>query len=150
MKRLLLTFALLASSASAQPLTTDGNWWVAQPQHDQLTYLLGFTDGLGVGYEDSSDALAVSAVSIPKCDEKTCNQLIAMNRQDDSEIEKRHQRLREITIGQILDGLNKIFSDYRNRIIRVSIAEGVVIEAIRGSTDAEIEQRLEYFRKHPN
>lgn len=141
---------ITAYGANAQQITRDGNWWNVQSNSDQITYLIGFIDGLDAGYESARGAVATAAGTIPSCDDKSCGTMIAMNRHDDSEIEKDEHRYDGITVGQLADGLSKIFADYRNRNILVSNAEVVAVEAIHGSADAQISLRLEYFRKHPN
>lgn len=51
-----------------------------------------------------------------------------------------------ITSGQIRDGLDKLYEDFKNRGIKISDAIYVVMKQIRGATEEEIEAILQYLR----
>jgi hypothetical protein len=51
-----------------------------------------------------------------------------------------------ITVGQIVDGLNELYEDYKNRSIKVQDAIYVFRKQIKGASQEEIEQILVYLR----
>ena len=53
----------------------------------------------------------------------------------------------KVTPQQIMDGYDKIYADYRNRLIPKLNAIDVVIDSIHGASDANTEIHLEWYRK---
>jgi hypothetical protein len=53
-----------------------------------------------------------------------------------------------VSNGQIVDGLDQFFSDYRNRRIRVHNAVWLVTNGIAGTPEAELQQMIESWRKN--
>jgi hypothetical protein len=54
--------------------------------------------------------------------------------------------LNGITVGQIMDGLNALYEDFKNRSIQLSDAIYIVKKQIRGAPKEDIEQILLFFR----
>jgi hypothetical protein len=52
----------------------------------------------------------------------------------------------EITTGQIVEGLDKLYEDFKNRRIKVQDAIYVIKKQIRGETEEEVEAVLQYLR----
>lgn len=51
-----------------------------------------------------------------------------------------------ITTGQIVEGLDKLYEDFKNRRIKIQDAIYVVKKQIRGATEEEVEGILQYLR----
>lgn len=147
---LFMIFALTAGVAQAQGDRRDGNWWLEFTSPQKLIYIVGFLDGTNFAADDFVGRIGLRVMTgdgYPKgCDEKCAAGVVgwAAKLKDDV-IDK--PSLRGVLAGQLADGLDKIFSDYRNRRILVVNAVQVEFESIQGSSDSDIEKRLEYFRR---
>ena len=139
MKRLWLTTALLALSFSLHAQNNnrrDGNWWREQSYSGKAAYMIGFFDGMSLGNEFSYWKNVNDKVCFPKITESY-----------DFYSEK---YLKEVTNDQLADGLDEFYKDYRNRSIRISSATWLVLNSIAGTDKAELEKKIENFRKNPN
>jgi hypothetical protein len=56
--------------------------------------------------------------------------------------------LSHVTAGQIQDGLNTFYADYRNRRITVDHAVWLVLSGIAGTPQDELEKTIENFRRN--
>jgi hypothetical protein len=65
----------------------------------------------------------------------------------ENQISPQMKKFSEVTPKQIMDGFDKIYTDYRNRLIPMLTAMDVVIESIKGESDANTEIHLEWLRK---
>ena len=125
----------------------DGNWWNAQSRSSQ--YLAGFLDGVVATNGNTKLLLSPWFTPAPKCDTEACYaKMSEYARNLGALITKDERRYDGVTVGQIADGLSRLFSDYRNRQIGVIDVEEVVKDSIRGSTDDQIQRRLELLRKN--
>jgi hypothetical protein len=55
-----------------------------------------------------------------------------------------------VTTGQICDGLNEFYKDYRNRRINIPNAVWIVLNMTSGKSDDEVRSMVEHFRKFPD
>jgi hypothetical protein len=138
-----IVLLLTATIARDQVSTTrDGNWWIEQDQSEKLSYMTGFFDGIELGknfsywgYMDEMKAKKPDAVS-------------AMAKTVASFDEYSEKYLSTVTTGQVAEGLDKLYVDYRNRSIRVSSGVWLVLNSISGKSDAEMQKLTESFRKN--
>jgi hypothetical protein len=133
MKSLIGT-VLVAAFAFSVPLLSqeqrhDGNWWIKDSKKDpdselhQLLYVNGFIEGM-----DSGLASLESDIAVKHYKEKN-NQCVA----EAVEAYKKESKYTDnVTTGQVWDGLNDFYSDYRNRSISVSNAVDLVLRQIKG------------------
>ena len=56
--------------------------------------------------------------------------------------------LLNVTAGQVRDGLNNFYEDYRNRKIMVSDAIWLVLQSIGGTPKEEMEKMIEEWRRN--
>ena len=56
--------------------------------------------------------------------------------------------LSNVTNGQLVDGLDKFYSDFRNRRIKVNDAVWLVLNQVAGEPEAEMEKMIENWRKN--
>jgi len=61
---------------------------------------------------------------------------------------KRHDIL-GITVGQLIDGLNSFYSDFRNKRIRLGTAIYIVKKQIEVSPPEEVNTIINHLRKNP-
>jgi hypothetical protein len=99
----------------------DGTWWNRQSAGFRLFYVLGFMDGMDLG----------SRFSTPESAEVKG----APDRSDDPR--RTYQRRTEhyfanVTVGQVSDGLDAFYRDYRNRSISLADGFEIVVRSIKG------------------
>lgn len=140
MKKIMLlaiALCLAAGTASAQdPNRRDGNWWRNSQGLAKNTYITGFFDGLLLGCNfaywahvfDRAKAASVND-AMASCDFY------------------RDRFLTNVTSGQLADGLNTFYADFRNRSIVIESAVWLVLNQIAGTRD--VDQMIENFRRAP-
>ena len=146
----LLTAALLlcsTDSTSADETRTDGNWWNAQNEYQKAGYIEGFWGG------NSFERELVDAVVIlntPKTNKP--GEVIAWLREgakiEDALAKKDGALFSNVTVGQMLDGVNSFYSDFKNRRIHVTHAILVVGNEISGASQASINTMTNFYRQH--
>lgn len=134
-----LVFMFVAYSAG-EDMRRDGNWWITESRSTKINYVLGFLDGMELGKnfsmwkymhaDDSAHKACISNVS-------------------ESYGEFMTRYLDNVTVGQIVDGLEAFYSDYRNRRIETHFAVWYVVRAVAGTPENELKTLLENLRKNP-
>jgi hypothetical protein len=148
MKTLIGT-VLAAAFAFSVPLLSqgqqhDGNWWIKDAKKDpdselhQLLYLVGFIEGMS----DGLSRLDVKII-VKHMNEKN-NPCVA---EVVNAYKKEDEYTDAVTAGQLRDGLNDFYSDYRNRSISVTNAIDVVLRQIKGE---DVDSLILAHRRFPN
>lgn len=122
--------------ASADDLVQNGNFWLTQTPASHVDYILGFTEGMQLGRNFSEwnwDATSKDG---------QYKAVAALNSYN-AETQK---YMSNIAVGQIVDGLNQFYSDFRNRNIMIHDAVWLVLEQIAGTPDSQL--NLESWRKN--
>ena len=135
-----ILWALALPLFSAQDNRRDGNWWRARPRATKLAYLVGFFDGMELGER-------FSYWGLPQKDGKMNP---ATGDIGESYDKMYSQYIKNVTSGQMVDGVDKFYEDYRNRSIRIYDALWIVANMISGKSDAEMQTMIESFRKLTN
>jgi len=136
----LLVVAAFASPALADDnVRRDGNWWQTQAPFAKISYMVGFIDGMELGqdfstwkYSHSTDAADVDASAKAFA----------------SYVEYTKKYLTNVTVGQIVDGLNAFYGDYKNRRIQTSGAVWLVLLGIAGVPAEELNKKIENWRRN--
>ena len=134
-----LTLCAALNSRATAPTENrrDGNWWLLQDKVTKLDYVVGFFDGMDLGYEFSYFQFSHDP------DKGAC--LISIR---DSYGRYSAKYLDEVTNNQLADGLDAFYADYRNRRIRVSDAVWLVVNGIAGTPQKELDEMIEQSRKN--
>jgi hypothetical protein len=121
--RLVLTVALAVCSVAlgADQSHHDGNWWSRQSAGFRLYYILGFMDGMDLG----------NAFSVPdkRVSGKAPDSVTDARR---TYRERTEQYVAHVTVGQVSDGLDTFYRDYRNRSVPLRDAFEIVLRSIKG------------------
>ena len=138
---LLALLLTVGEAAQADALRTDGNWWNQQNRGEKQNYMIGYMDGMV--HDDGRWNLAMIVVA------KKFDPVLAKY---GAAVEKYMREVNKhdfgnVTVGQFIDGLDKVYADYRNRRIQVHEALIVVIRSLDGTPDDEITKLLERWRK---
>jgi hypothetical protein len=134
----------LAVSCSILPVAKadghrqDGNWWNRQTGPSKLMYLSGFFDGINMGHRLSVAGLMKS--------EPAQADTAALTTQSFAKLVDRY--LKHVTSGQISDGLDEFYKDYRNRTILVEDGVWVVLVSTAGMPQPEVNKIIETFRRN--
>jgi len=121
--------------ASADDLIQNGNFWLTQTAASHIDYILGFTEGMQLGRNFAAWKWNPSS-------KDGATKMAAASNSFDTESQK---YLTDVTVGQIVDGLNQFYSDFRNRNIMVHDAVWLVLQEIAGTPDSQL--NLEVWRK---
>ncbi len=142
MKRLVLIFALLVSVSvclHSSEARRDGNWWKSQTRALKLDYMVGFFDGMRLGYNFSYWEFAQddAAHGNADCVSKVGKSYNSLN----------DKYFSNVTNDQIVDGLDVFYSDYRNRRIKIADAVWLVVNEMAGTPRKELDKLIESWRK---
>jgi hypothetical protein len=120
---------------SAQNNRRDGNWWIQETPTERASFVLGFLDGVHLGHQ-------FSFWTFYKKD-NACFKKVAESY--DFHFDK---YLSNVTVGQLSDGLDTFYKDYRNRKIRIEPGVWLTLNSIAGTPQAEVDKMVEDFRKN--
>jgi len=138
--RLLLTVLQVLFLMPATPARNnqrDGNWWLAQTEGLKVGYMVGFLDGIALGRNFASWQFMDDPQS------EACLKKVLL-----SSIEYEKKYLSNVKVGQLVDGLNDFYSDYRNRGIAIDRAVWLVLNGIAGTPKEKVERMIEAARKN--
>lgn len=141
-KTILLVILLLVSlEVTADEDRKDGNAWQTNPQGIKIAYIIGFWSGRNEEAESWNDALFMAG---PKKYDEAYVKFI-------QRVVKAAAAVREsgsqVTAGQLSEGLDNFYSEYKNRLILIPHAIRIVHYSISGHSVDEIEKYTVYFRK---
>jgi|SRR6267142_3406165 len=143
MKNKLISVAVLflllgvAVPGNVQNDRRDGNWWISTDKTVRLGYVVGFLDGIHLGQKFSYWKLADDKESEP------CLKKVLL-----ANVEYQDEYLSNVKIGQLNDGLNDFFLDYKNRRIEVDDAIWLVLNGIAGTPKEKLEKMIESYRRN--
>lgn len=117
----------------------DGTWWGNMSHESKLGYILGYWDGELSAHSACTFFWQFQPALAPT---KACGNFI----------ESREKVVESApswkgTAGQVEEGLNALYSDYRNRLVQVQHALIIVNHQISGEPDEEIQKMIEFWRK---
>ncbi|HEV2418533.1 MAG TPA: hypothetical protein VGX94_12075 [Terriglobia bacterium] len=135
----IITVVVCTSLAStllcAQPGSNakfDGIWWNGLSDVEKIGFVVGWSGARGdTVLEECANDPALSA-HLRSCVDKQFKLLQIPN---------------DYTYGQLKDGIDKLYADYRNRLIIVDNIAEEVEKQINGASDQQIETDLEEDRK---
>jgi len=93
----------------------DGDFWIPRTKDAKLMYVVGFVDGRNDGINDAADALGTKI--------------------DDPRVSKLGSA---ITVGQLIDGLDEFYKDWRNRKVLLRDAIQYVEDEANGKDDSKL------------
>ena len=120
---------VLANFATAQNDRRDGNWWNARTAAYKTAFITGLFDGMELG----------KVVAQPIVQTRPGGGLNQDQLKEFDVIEARFRERAEkyfgkVTNGQVSDGLDEFYKDFRNRAIPVHHAVDVVVRQISGES----------------
>jgi hypothetical protein len=119
----------------------DGNWWEHQSDTGRTFYVLGMLDGMPIG-RDFSVWKYGAAGRAPTPEETD-----AIDKAQLAYSEAVVKFLSNVTVKQLMDGLTTFYADYKNRRIETANAMFLVLMAISGVPQQQLDTATETFRK---
>jgi hypothetical protein len=118
---------LFAVNVRAADEPRDGNWWNVQTPIHRTTYVLGLIDGadLGMTFAVPTAKLNSAGQATPEFAAEMRAFFARYNAAED-------KYFKSVEVGQVVDGVDEFFKDFRNRSIRVVGAVHVVLKQIAG------------------
>lgn len=143
----LLTSTLLYAQSGSN-VKFDGTWWNGFSYAEKVGFVEGWSEArTSTAYDECMNDPASSP---RESREEKVRRLEEMTQQLHSCVEKQNKFLRipdNYTYGQFVDGMDKLYADYRNRLIPVFQIAEEVEQQINGASDQQIETDLEGYRK---
>jgi hypothetical protein len=112
---LLATFVPLLCITSFGQSQFDGDSWIPKLQDAKILYVVGFVDGRNDGINDAAEALGTDIYN-PKISKLAS----------------------KVTVGQIVDGVDEFYKDWRNRKVLLRHAMQYVMDEAQGKDDSEL------------
>ena len=127
---------LVATGINGESDHRDGNWWLSMPSAAKPSYIVGFLDGMELGY--------VFSLQNPDVRQKFECVSAVMHSYNQGTL----KYFDNVTAAQLVDGLNAFYNDYKNRRIRIPQAMQAVVNGIAGMSEQDLKTMIENFRKH--
>ncbi len=93
----------------------DGDFWLQRTHDAKLVYVVGLVDGRSHGINDAAEALGTKV--------------------EDPRLAKLAS---EVTVGQIVDGVDEFYKDWRNRKVVLRHAMEYVLDEAQGTDDSKL------------
>lgn len=135
------------SVADGQEQTNNGYWWVDQSP----TFKIGFATGYAMAMTANSDAAGFRCIAakhggiIP--------QQVPSNEELDACLQSPEVMALDfgkIRMGQLVDGVDEFYKDFRNKSIDIGYAMYYVRDELKGKTDKELAAELAGWRQAAN
>lgn len=140
----LLTMFVGVAHSQKQP-DFNGTFWKKMSQSQRDLFVMGMFEGRNYGHWDTRLALMQEAkASPPKGVE---SKLMESWATDFSAKDYLKNIATNVTAAQVVTGITKLYSDYRNQQISIVSLVDVVTESIKGASNDEIEKRLLELRQ---
>jgi hypothetical protein len=130
-----LLILMVYSLCLGEDIRRDGNWWLSQEKHFRTFYVIGFIDGMEFGSHFFALKNGTEA-------EQLC-----IAQAIESFREQRQKYFGNVTVGQLSDGLDSFYADYRNRRIVVFAAVWLVVNGIVGTPEEKLNKMIESSRQ---
>ena len=135
---LLIAISICTSSSyAAEDEPRNGNWWNGQSRSEKIDYVIGMFDGTILGRNFAT----WNGMKDGKAEDWAAKADASYKKYVD-------EYMTDITARQVADGLDVLYSDFKNRTIMVANGVWVVLRQIKGSTPSEVEQLLENLRRY--
>lgn len=147
----ILIFILFMGNAWAEYISNyDGNTWIGWDDSTKNAFIVGFMSGCNIVVEENQMGIAAKMYDLAvkeKKPKKTISEIFshALDEKFRNEELKKYSLI-NIAAGQMSDGLNTLYQDFKNRNIKITDAIYVVKKQIQGASAEEVEGVLLFLR----
>ena len=137
-----LIMLLARCGYGAERKDLNGNDWQEWNRMTKATYILGFTNGsIYLVSHNLVDIILLEANKKRQFSIEETNKIT-------KSIKQRYYSSYNISVGQIVEGIDILYKDFKNKGIRISDAIYVVKRQIEGTSPEDIEKILIYLRSN--
>ena len=115
----------------------DGSDWRGYSEQFKGGYITGYIHAMGTA--QVSSAMSCMSIDNPKDKNAAISKACISNAQSFD--------FQSITVGQLLDGMNAFYKDFRNFKVPLTLAMDLVRDEIRGRTEADVQKYLDSWRQ---
>lgn len=133
-------------SHAQQPPPHNGYWWVDESQD----FKVGFANGYALAMNDDADAAGLRCLAAKN------GGTIPEKAPKDADLDACLQSPEvqyyafNLHIGQLVDGVDEFYKDFRNKNIQVELAMRYVRDQLKGKSDTELADELASWRQAAN
>jgi hypothetical protein len=143
MRIFIITFLLTMGLFAQENVRRDGNWWRTISNYDlKIIYLKGIMDGADLGYD-----MVLSGLENYSNDKNEVKFRLRITTGYHKYMDK---YFLNVSYGQIIDGLDTLYADYKNRKILIYNGIELVTKLISGMSSELYNKFLELDRKYSN
>jgi hypothetical protein len=113
--------------------TRNGYWWLSLDHLERIMFIQGYIDGLS-----RADKMVRLDIQL---------QILKVRNESNLEFVTKEFDFYAITYGQMVDGIDVFYGDFRNKRILFDYASLYVRDQIRGGSEKELQDRIESMRK---
>ena len=132
---LFFSFLTFAGTVASDEHSTDhnGEWWLAQSPRDKLSFLAGYI----TAKTDSNISVERFKKSGHDFDKESLRMM---------ELQLESSDFYQLSMGQLSDGLDQVYKDYRNKMVDFNGAVSYVKHQIRGRPQEQLDRELMLIR----
>lgn len=116
---------------------SDGSYWRDSSQTVKAGYISGYISAMS--YAQIGSAMTCMSIENPKDRNAQASKACISNAQS--------YDFDSITVGQLLDGMNAFYKDFRNFKVPMTMAMRLVRDEIRGRTEQDVQKELDSWRQ---
>lgn len=120
----------------------DGNWWRQTDKNTRYSFVLGYFDGMELGLSFACWKYS----SPPEKNSQEFNNCINLTYPSFQEFQTKY--FSKVTNGQMADGLDRFYADFKNRSILVQDALWIVAREIAGIPKGQLNEMILNYRKN--
>lgn len=136
---LILLLLTIPSIGLSSEHASDGYFWEKLTKNEKMVYALAYVAGFNKMNQHVREMLDV-AIGLEKAD-------VVEYAKTMKKYYKDNFRYYGITLIQLVDGIDNLYSDYKNKTIRLSDAFHLVQTEIKGVDEKKIEEMKQFMRK---
>lgn len=141
-----LFFAFLGIGiGSGQEQTHNGFWWVGSSDNFRLGFATGYAMAM-VRVSDTEGFQCIANNNGGTIPQKYTDDLAKIIKQCTEDPKIARYDFGKITIGQLSDGVDEFYKDFRNKNIDINQAMFYVRDQLKGKSSKELEDELELWR----
>lgn len=141
----LFSLIIPGKELNAEPSGNNGYFWEKLTPNEKLTYVLGYTEGIGELNAEIRHQMSILVLLYDK--EKTQKyKYLAEYGKEMSDYYEENYHYFNIPYRQFVEGIDAIYKEYKNKTITLVDAFELVKAEIKGLDKNELERRMSFMR----